>query len=40
MYRPELPIVETLAQTYEAWAKTPGALEVWSVLCKGREDVD
>lgn len=26
MYQPELPIVEALSQTYDAWAETPGVL--------------
>ncbi|KAM0715024.1 hypothetical protein Q7P37_009489 [Cladosporium fusiforme] len=35
MYQPELPITEALSQTYDAWAETPGALELWQELCKG-----
>lgn len=32
MYQPEIPIVEALSQTYEAWVETPGALELWQEL--------
>ena len=34
MYQPELPIVQALSQTYEAWAETPEALACWKGLCE------
>ena len=34
MYQPELPIIQALSQTYEAWAETPEALECWWGLCQ------
>jgi hypothetical protein len=41
MYKPELPIVEVLSQTYEAWAETPGAFALWQELCMSWDsDVD
>jgi hypothetical protein len=34
MYQPELPIVQALSQTYDAWAETPEALACWKGLCE------
>ena len=34
MYEPELPIIQALSQTYEAWTETPEALECWKGLCQ------
>ena len=32
-YEPELPITEALAQTYDAWAETPGAYVMFQEIC-------
>lgn len=32
-YEPELPITEALAQTYDAWAETPGSYVMFQEIC-------